>query len=227
MPGWMTVQALAPQRGYMSLNCVLCSTLSPQAALTPSGWGGDEGLCVADSQGLLQLLPSLLDLGVEVSAHSFLSPWLEVELGSTLLFRIPNNISHCLESTKDKAVQGVRKLCAEQNCTPFASKKLQFSQVRSLCLISVLVLLSEQEIAFLSLWELAIMREACDWIHLPHKKSFYLQVPALGLEPVIDEALRISGKAQHELTLGLQLVNCLYCFMDLVIQSSNFLLTGS
>lgn len=62
MPGWMTVQALAPQRGYMSLNCVLCSTLSPQAALTPSGWGGDEGLCVADSQGLLQLLPSLLDL---------------------------------------------------------------------------------------------------------------------------------------------------------------------
>lgn len=87
-------------------------------------------------------------------------------------------------------------------------------------MISVLVLLSEQEIAFLSLWELAIMREACDWIHLPHKKSFYLQVPALGLEPVIDEALRISGKAQHELTLGLQLVNCLYCFMDLKERST-------
>lgn len=56
------MQALAPQRGYVSLNCVLCSTLSPQAALMPSGWGGDEGLCVADSQGLLQLLPSLLNL---------------------------------------------------------------------------------------------------------------------------------------------------------------------
>lgn len=54
------------------------------------------------------------------------------------------------ESTKDKAVQGVRKLCAEQNYTPFASKTLQFSQVKSLCLISVQVLLSEQEIAFLS-----------------------------------------------------------------------------
>lgn len=56
------MQALAPQCGYVSLNCVLCSTLSPQAALMPSGWGGDEGLCVADSQGLLQLLPSLLNL---------------------------------------------------------------------------------------------------------------------------------------------------------------------
>lgn len=49
-------------------------------------------------------------LGVEVSAHSFLSPWLEVELSSALLFRIPNNISHCLESTKDRTVQGVQKL---------------------------------------------------------------------------------------------------------------------
>lgn len=49
----------------------------------------------------------------------------------------------------------------------------------------------------------------------PTRQSLYLQVPALGLQPVVDEALRISGKTQHELTLGLQLVNCLYCFMDL------------
>lgn len=42
-----------------------------------------------------------------------------------------------------------------------------------------------------------------------------LEVSALGLEPVVDEALRISGKTQHELSLGLQLVDGLNSFMDL------------
>lgn len=42
-----------------------------------------------------------------------------------------------------------------------------------------------------------------------------LEVSALGLQPVVDKALRISGKTQHELSLGLQLVNGLNGFMDL------------
>lgn len=43
----------------------------------------------------------------------------------------------------------------------------------------------------------------------------YLEVPTLRLKPVIDETLRVSGKAQHELPLGLQLIDSLYCLMDL------------
>lgn len=54
-----------------------------------------------------------------------------------------------------------------------------------------------------------------NWTSFHTRQSFYLQIPALGLEPVVDEALRISGKAQHELTLCLQLVDGLNCFMDL------------
>ena len=43
----------------------------------------------------------------------------------------------------------------------------------------------------------------------------HLEVSALGLQPVVDKALRISGETQHELSLGLQLVNGLDGFMDL------------
>lgn len=46
-------------------------------------------------------------------------------------------------------------------------------------------------------------------------QALYLEVPALGLKPVIDETLRVSGKAQHELSLGLQLVDGFYGLMDL------------
>lgn len=46
-------------------------------------------------------------------------------------------------------------------------------------------------------------------------QALYLEVPALGLKPIIDETLRVSGKAQHELSLGLQLVDSFYCLMDL------------
>lgn len=51
------------------------------------------------------------------------------------------------------------------------------------------------------------MRERDKWTNL--------EVSALGLEPVVDEALRISGKTQHELSLGLQLVDGLDSLMDL------------
>lgn len=37
----------------------------------------------------------------------------------------------------------------------------------------------------------------------------------MGLKPIIDETLRVSGKAQHELPLGLQLIDSFYCLMDL------------
>lgn len=46
---------------------------------------------------------------------------------------------------------------------------------------------------------------------------FYLEVPALGLQPVIDKALRITGKAQHELPLSLQLIDGLDSLMNLKV----------
>lgn len=49
--------------------------------------------------------------------------------------------------------------------------------------------------------------------HFP--RYFYLEVPALGLKPIINETLRVSGKAQHELPLSLQLIDSFYCLMDL------------
>lgn len=48
-----------------------------------------------------------------------------------------------------------------------------------------------------------------------HSGQTHLEVSALWLQPVIDKALRISGKAQHELSLGLELVNGLNGFMNL------------
>ena len=43
----------------------------------------------------------------------------------------------------------------------------------------------------------------------------HLEVPALGLQPVVDEALGVPGEAQHELPLGLQLVYSLDGLVDL------------
>lgn len=51
--------------------------------------------------------------------------------------------------------------------------------------------------------------------NVPRDKWTNLEVSALGLEPVVDKALRISSKTQHELSLGLQLVDGLNGFMDL------------
>lgn len=54
------------------------------------------------------------------------------------------------------------------------------------------------------------------WTSCPdHDEQTHLEVSALRLQPVVDKALRISGKTQHELSLGLQLVNGLDGFMDL------------
>lgn len=43
----------------------------------------------------------------------------------------------------------------------------------------------------------------------------HLQVSALGSEPFLDEVLRVSAKAEHEIPLGLQLVDGLNGLMDL------------
>lgn len=43
----------------------------------------------------------------------------------------------------------------------------------------------------------------------------YLQIPALRLEPVLDKLLWITAEAQHEISLGLQLVDVLDSFMNL------------
>lgn len=43
----------------------------------------------------------------------------------------------------------------------------------------------------------------------------HLEVAALGLEPVLDVALRISGEAEHEVPLNLQLVDGLDGLVDL------------
>lgn len=43
----------------------------------------------------------------------------------------------------------------------------------------------------------------------------YLEVSALGTEPFLDEVLRLSAKAEHEIPLGLELVDGLNGLMDL------------
>lgn len=43
----------------------------------------------------------------------------------------------------------------------------------------------------------------------------YLQIPALRLEPVLDEVLWFIAEAQHEVSLGLQLVDVLNRLMNL------------
>lgn len=43
----------------------------------------------------------------------------------------------------------------------------------------------------------------------------HLQVPALRLEPVLDELLWIIAEAEHEVPLSLQLVDVLDCLVDL------------
>lgn len=81
--------------------------------------------------------------------------------------------------------------------------------------------------------EFPVVKDSCQWkiwycfllttkISLKHcvyvlrtSRPTHLEVSALWLQPVIDEALRISGKAEHELSLGFQLVNGLNGLMDL------------
>lgn len=46
---------------------------------------------------------------------------------------------------------------------------------------------------------------------------FYLKVPALGLQPIVDKALRITGKTQHELPLSLQLIDGLNGLVNLKV----------
>lgn len=48
------------------------------------------------------------------------------------------------------------------------------------------------------------------------KLSVYLEVSALRLEPVLDEVLRVVTEAEHEVSLGLQLVDGFNSLMDLM-----------
>lgn len=49
----------------------------------------------------------------------------------------------------------------------------------------------------------------------PQRAATNLEVAALGLEPVLDVALGISGEAEHEVPLNLQLVDGLDGLVDL------------
>lgn len=49
-----------------------------------------------------------------------------------------------------------------------------------------------------------------------------LEVSALGLEPVLDVAFGISGEAEHEVPLDLQLVDGLDGLMDLENRNTRF-----
>lgn len=60
----------------------------------------------------------------------------------------------------------------------------------------------------------------CFRCHSPWSIWSHLQVSALGLEPVINEALWVSREAQHELPLSLQMVNGFDGLMDLRDQAS-------
>lgn len=47
------------------------------------------------------------------------------------------------------------------------------------------------------------------------QREVYLEVSALGTEPFLDEVLGLSAKAEHEIPLGLELVDGLNGLMDL------------
>lgn len=47
------------------------------------------------------------------------------------------------------------------------------------------------------------------------RSHVYLQIPALRLEPVLNEVLRFVAEAQHEVSLSLQLVDVLNSLMNL------------
>lgn len=49
----------------------------------------------------------------------------------------------------------------------------------------------------------------------PQERRLYLEVSALGTEPFLDKVLGVSAKAEHEIPLGLQLVDGLNGLMDL------------
>lgn len=57
----------------------------------------EQYLCVAHSQRLFQFLPALLDLAVEISAHSLLRPWLVIKFSSAFFLWVSNYISHHLK----------------------------------------------------------------------------------------------------------------------------------
>lgn len=48
----------------------------------------------------------------------------------------------------------------------------------------------------------------------PQERRLYLEVSALGTEPFLDKVLGVSAKAEHEIPLGLQLVDGLNGLMD-------------
>ena len=52
------------------------------------------------------------------------------------------------------------------------------------------------------------------WDH-PQEKGAHLEVPALGTEPLLDEVLGVGAKTEHEIPLGLQLVDGLDGLVDL------------
>ena len=56
--------------------------------------------------------------------------------------------------------------------------------------------------------------QSLTWDH-PQEKGAHLEVPALGTEPLLDEVLGVSAKTEHEIPLGLQLVNGLNSLVDL------------
>ena len=62
------------------------------------------------------------------------------------------------------------------------------------------------------------------WVscHIRHR----FEVSGLGLEPLVDEQLRVLGEAEEELSAGLETVDGLHCLMDLVVQGLNLLLGG-
>ena len=51
-----------------------------------------------------------------------------------------------------------------------------------------------------------------------------LEVPRLGLEPLVDEQLRILGEAEEELPAGFETVDGLHRLVDLVVQRLDLLL---
>jgi len=58
------------------------------------------------------------------------------------------------------------------------------------------------------------------------REKIHLQISRLRNYPFINELLRIFGETQKEFAIRFQLVDRFHCFVNFVIQTLNFLLTG-
>lgn len=81
----------------------------------------------------LQLGTTKPYLGVEVATYSLLSPWLEIELGSSLFFGVSHHVGHGLRETGRwwevqlviSAISSLSRVCPKTNLNPSPNNKTE------------------------------------------------------------------------------------------------------